>query len=130
MFAIEVHRFCPSKVSRYAVVCVLLVASFLLIPSSRRTSRRHRRPVKNIIGHEDVEKREGEDEEEEEEERVENKQQREKSRVDDLWESFKQDSAARLRKPYPVKNSDQTPSDTSKVRGAVCSKTHSPKMDR
>ena len=94
----------------------------VLIPSSRRASRRHRRPVKSITVHEDIEKREGEDEEEEEEEeRGENKQQGEKSRVDDLWESFKQDSAARLRKPEQVKNSDQTPSDTSKAR---CTTVH------
>ena len=90
----------------------------VLIPCSRRrASRRHRRPVKSITVSEDMEKREGEEEEEEEEEeRGENKQQGEKSRVDDLWESFKQDSAARLRKPEQVKNSDQTPSDTSKAR--------------
>ena len=94
-----------------------------LIPSSRRrTSRRHRRPVKSITVSEDIEKREGEDEEEEEEEeRGENKQQGEKSRVDDLWESFKQDSAAGLRKPEQVKNSDQTPSNTSKAR---CTTVH------
>ena len=38
-------------------------------------------------------------EEGEEGEEEEKKEQREKERVDDLWESFKQDSAARLKKP-------------------------------
>ena len=38
-------------------------------------------------------------EEGEEGEEEEKKEQREKERVDNLWESFKQDSAARLKKP-------------------------------
>ena len=73
--------------------------------------------MKNVGGHE---KEGGEGGEEEGEKReAEEKKQMEKARVDDLWESFKQDSAARPRRQ--VKSSDEPagaagPGDSSKAR--------------